>query len=197
MRHASGSGRAGSPRPVRRSAGRFATIILGLASAGAVLVLAREGSGPHGSATAARPCADCHAPDVPRVHSPGFVRKDHAEQAALNAASCTTCHWESSCNDCHSRPSSAPRYHTAAFRKVEGEGRMQHAMLARTRPDSCVTCHAHRAASTCGRCHKLAAGSRSLVGLDLAVSAAAGAGGAGGPPAPAAAPAPATSGRAR
>ncbi len=112
-----------------------------------------DSENPNGHVTGTKTCAQCHAGDTPRVHTPEFVDKQHMTQAHLNWQACTTCHWESSCNDCHEKKDSAPAYHTSVFMDTAGEGRMQHVLHARMHPESCMVCHTHRYAATCGKCH--------------------------------------------
>ena len=124
-----------------------------LLSLGSVWVAISESKNPHGHRIGARSCAECHVSDVPRVHTNEFVETQHMTQAYLNWRTCTTCHWENSCNSCHEKEESAPAYHTSIFKDVASEGRMEHVLHARMHPESCMVCHTHQYAKTCGQCH--------------------------------------------
>ena len=120
----------------------------------AVVLAVSDSRNPHGHLTGQKTCAECHAGDLPRVHTAEFVEKEHMNQAYLNWQTCMSCHWQKSCNDCHEMKKSMPEYHSPEFLDTAGKGRMQHVLYARMRPESCMACHTHRYASTCGKCHQ-------------------------------------------
>lgn len=128
-------------------------IALTLLAAGLAPLLREHGASPHGATGADGRCTSCHATDAPRVHSAEFVTRGHGTAAHLNATTCTACHAQRSCDDCHADKRSAPRDHTPEFRAVRGEGRARHIASARARSASCAACHAARYGVTCGRCH--------------------------------------------
>jgi hypothetical protein len=111
-----------------------------------------------------RVCETCHANEkeslialAPRSHLPASerpanhtlaFRRDHAEIAARDGATCARCHTQLSgspvatCDECHQ--TQRPSDHTVAFRDVD------HGTESGTSPDRCATCHV---ADFCTACH--------------------------------------------
>ncbi len=133
---------------------KLAIIGFVLLNGSAIWLAVSESRNPHGHRVGAKACAECHPSDVPSVHTTDFVKKEHMAQSYLNWQACMTCHWRESCDDCHEKEESAPDFHTKEFKELAGEGRMQHVLYARMRPEGCMTCHEHRFAATCSQCHQ-------------------------------------------
>jgi hypothetical protein len=102
------------------------------------------------------PAAALPPPHIVRVHNPGF-RTSHGSQAAAAALTCTGCHTQRFCSDCHAGEGQR-RYHPANFAA-------RHAPTAYGREAECQSCH--NAEVFCRGCHQqagLASGGR----LDVA-----------------------------
>lgn len=101
----------------------------------------------HDGGQAPAACATCHTTlrsDVaPATHTTTWPT-EHGDAARVAGASCTTCHGESGCTDCHKNE--RPRSHTAGW-KNSGHG-----ILADHDRTACATCHQ---ADQCSRCHQL------------------------------------------
>jgi hypothetical protein len=118
----------------------------------------------HDGKTAAKTCTTCHPADpagrvrtalpdgslVPRsallgdAHDPGWSRR-HAAAARAPDATCTSCHAESECADCHAGTSKPFEYHPGDYQQT-------HAIEARRGVPDCTVCH--RQASFCVGCHE-------------------------------------------
>jgi hypothetical protein len=117
-------------------------------------------------------CTGCHgvtAPAVPAqlqfdlpdgmmLHRAGF-RARHAEEAHADPGSCSSCHTESACRDCHQR---------AELTSIDGEalsphppgwvglalGENEHGAAARRDPAACASCHGGAGEQLCVDCHR-------------------------------------------
>lgn len=83
------------------------------------------------------------APRTVRVHDPGF-RDAHRDQAASGALTCSGCHAQRFCSDCHTGEGGR-RYHRANFV-------VRHAADAYGRETDCASCHNTQA--FCKECHQ-------------------------------------------
>jgi hypothetical protein len=79
-----------------------------------------------------------------RVHPGGFIRS-HGVAAATEATTCSGCHAQRFCTDCHAGEKVTRRYHPANF--VSG-----HPAKAYGRDTDCASCHSTEA--FCRDCHK-------------------------------------------
>jgi len=118
-----------------------------------------------------RSCAACHGtgtvPALPAkmafdevrlsgLHRAGF-RSRHAMEARADPGLCTTCHSESSCNDCHVASHVAPgggakSPHPPGWVSA-GMGGGDHGVQARIDPASCAGCHGGAGEQLCVGCH--------------------------------------------
>ncbi|GAB6061300.1 cytochrome c3 family protein [Deferrisoma palaeochoriense] len=102
--------------------------------------------GCHDGDEAPSDCATCHQrlrKDVrPASHSAAWP-KAHAEAGRLDGESCTWCHGENACSDCHA--TARPKSHTPAW-KNSGHG-----IAADLDRKACAACHR---ADECSRCHR-------------------------------------------
>jgi predicted CXXCH cytochrome family protein len=119
-------------------------------------------------------CADCHGAAVPAlpararlddplqasVHRAGF-RARHALEARAAAGSCTTCHSQATCADCHQdtgvaaematpRPSPHPPGWVGLTPAANEHGR-----AARRDPAACASCHGGAGEMLCVGCHRV------------------------------------------
>jgi hypothetical protein len=120
-----------------------------------------------------RECAGCHGvgtvPVLPAqlafddvrlsgLHRAGF-RARHAEEARADPGLCTTCHSESSCNDCHTAervsPASGARSPHPPGWITTGLGGGEHGLQARIDPASCAACHGGAGEQLCVGCHRV------------------------------------------
>lgn len=90
-----------------------------------------------------RTAQGANAPRIVRVHDPGF-RDAHRDQAASGALSCSGCHAQRFCSDCHTGEGGR-RYHRANFV-------LRHAADAYGREADCSSCHNTQA--FCKECHR-------------------------------------------
>lgn len=81
---------------------------------------------------------------VVRVHATGFART-HGAQAASGTLSCTSCHAQRFCIDCHAGERVTHRYHRPNFVST-------HAPQAYSRETDCSSCHS--AEAFCRDCHR-------------------------------------------
>jgi hypothetical protein len=110
----------------------------------------------HGATTPALPSRRSFAdPFVASVHRAGF-RSRHAEEAAAQPGTCTACHSESSCSDCHVRErvagAGAINPHPPGW---VGVGQNEHGRAARRDPASCAACHGGAGEALCVECHRV------------------------------------------
>ena len=91
-------------------------------------------------------CISCHQVMKPASHTARWRDDVHGKSAALDKASCATCHAAESCVRCHNQ---TPRSHAPLSLFTNGG----HATAATLDQRSCMTCHSFQ--DTCSRCHKL------------------------------------------
>lgn len=91
-------------------------------------------------------CRVCHAEGadlVPADHTGGWESR-HGASARADEASCTLCHTQTTCQECHAGDNVRPRSHGLDFA-------FSHAAKARGNELECATCHAEPA--FCVSCH--------------------------------------------
>ncbi len=89
-------------------------------------------------------CANCHQVMKPASHTARWKDDIHGQFAAIDRASCATCHVADFCVRCHSE---LPRSHQPLpLFKAGG-----HARIAMLNQRACMTCHTFE--NTCGGCH--------------------------------------------
>lgn len=117
-------------------------------------------------------CASCHGASTPAlpwrldpadpmsasVHRAGF-RARHAEESHLSPGSCSTCHSESFCSDCHTRNGVAAAKTLIASSPHPdgwvGIGTNEHGRAARRDPAACASCHGGAGEMLCVSCHRV------------------------------------------
>jgi predicted CXXCH cytochrome family protein len=117
-------------------------------------------------------CSKCHGVNVAALparlafddvrlaglHRAGF-RSRHKEEARANPGLCTTCHSESSCNECHTRERVSPGTTTRSPHPADwlspSRGGGQHGTQARIDPASCAGCHGGAGEQMCVSCHRV------------------------------------------
>lgn len=105
-------------------------------------------------------CLSCHAEqsnyngkskiNASKLHDEVFRKYDHGSHAYTDLFTCTSCHTQKECIDCHSQK---PESHTNNFIKPVGDGIQKHAFLSSMNTDSCVACHKPTIQQDCGSCH--------------------------------------------
>lgn len=118
-------------------------------------------------------CARCHGVTAPRVpaqlrfdapdgsalHRAGF-RSHHAEEARADPGSCSACHADRACRDCHVGAGVAAigagglSPHPSGWVGV-GLGGNAHGPAARRDPAGCASCHGGAGEQLCVGCHKV------------------------------------------
>jgi hypothetical protein len=92
-------------------------------------------------------CRSCHEPgslEEPASHGAGWIQ-DHGERASQDPRSCSSCHLDRACVDCHVRRDQVGNeVHSGNWESVHG-------LAARSDPVSCEGCHE---GSTCLACHR-------------------------------------------
>jgi hypothetical protein len=126
-----------------------------------------------GSCHTERSCATCHgvtAPMVPAkarfdvpdgnaLHRAGF-RSHHAEEARADPGSCSSCHDDRACRDCHVTEGVAAgglgglSPHPPGWVGL-GLGGNDHGPAARRDPAACAACHGGAGEQLCVGCHKV------------------------------------------
>ena len=120
-----------------------------------------------------RSCAGCHgvtAPALPSrrafddptaasVHRAGF-RARHREESAAAPGTCSACHDDASCRDCHLRAGVSAGVDGAATPHPPGwigvgPGDNEHGRAARRDPASCAGCHGGAGEQLCVGCHQV------------------------------------------
>lgn len=107
-------------------------------------------------------CLECHADmenydgkkkiNPSKIHDTTFKNYTHGDHAYNDLFSCTSCHTQKDCVDCHA---AKPSSHTETFMKPLGDGIQKHALLAEMNTDSCVTCHQATLKEDCESCHTM------------------------------------------
>ncbi|MBI4473673.1 MAG: hypothetical protein HY646_13480 [Acidobacteria bacterium] len=96
------------------------------------------------TASADNQCVSCHQVMRPASHTARWRDDVHGKMAAMNRASCATCHATESCSRCHNQ---LPRSHAPlSFFKAGA-----HARPAMLDQRACMTCHTFQ--DTCAACH--------------------------------------------
>jgi len=89
-------------------------------------------------------CIECHQVMRPVSHTAHWKDDVHGKYAALDRASCATCHTAQYCSSCHNE---LPRSHEPLPLFKAGA----HATLAMLDQRACLTCHTFQ--NTCAACH--------------------------------------------
>ncbi len=91
-------------------------------------------------------CRMCHASGFelrPVDHGPAWINT-HGADARFDQQSCSQCHTENTCQECHAGDNVRPRSHTLNYA-------YNHALDARGKTIDCITCHADP--DFCSSCH--------------------------------------------
>jgi nitrate/TMAO reductase-like tetraheme cytochrome c subunit len=98
----------------------------------------------HEQTTQPSQCGFCHLDHPsPQVHPASYLQT-HGKEALADPQSCSGCHQQSFCNDCHSKP---PADHFSATWSYA------HGTTATKHPLSCVGCHSPQ--EFCQQCHQV------------------------------------------
>ena len=105
-------------------------------------------------------CSQCHDDTRSSMdHTPEFGRFRHRFVASQNKQTCTICHVESFCSDCHAhkevlKPSDKVKDSPERDVPHRGDYLNQHKIDGRINPASCMKCHGRQNNERCGTCHK-------------------------------------------
>jgi hypothetical protein len=97
-----------------------------------------------GAPSDANQCVSCHQVMRPASHTARWRDDVHGKEAALDRATCATCHQAETCVRCHNE---TPRSHQPLAFFAAGS----HKVPAMLDQRSCMTCHTFE--NTCSRCH--------------------------------------------
>ena len=120
-------------------------------------------------------CAKCHREMAfaglnkltSYTHAANFL-KEHSDYATRSVRTCTQCHTEAYCNDCHSRKSGrlkpSVKYPEAVRANFihRGDYLTKHRIEARTDQTGCIKCHARKDCQACHDRYKVSARSDTL-----------------------------------
>lgn len=105
-------------------------------------------------------CAECHTNAWKSLNhkAPDFYKK-HRFYAGSMGQSCTSCHSQASCNECHTRKDElkpSEKFSNAPSRNFphRGDYMTQHKIDGRLDPSSCVKCHGRQNNGRCITCHR-------------------------------------------
>jgi len=104
-------------------------------------------------------CSDCHTDDRAALnHTTDYIAR-HKFYAAQNKQSCTVCHKESFCSNCHAlkeelKPSDKFKDSPQLSMPHRGDYLNQHKIDGRINPASCFACHGRQNNERCKACHR-------------------------------------------
>lgn len=104
-------------------------------------------------------CSDCHTDGRSALdHGPDFGTR-HRFFAAQQSMTCTICHVQSFCSDCHAnkeelKPSDKYRDAPERFLPHQGDYLNQHKIDGKINPASCFPCHGRQNNERCKTCHR-------------------------------------------
>ncbi len=106
-------------------------------------------------------CGECHEGDGWERfdHKAGNFYDKHGFYAGEERASCSGCHAESFCSDCHTRNDEikpSDKYFNSPVRKMphRGDYVSLHRIDGKINPASCVKCHGRQDNKRCAPCHR-------------------------------------------
>ncbi len=104
-------------------------------------------------------CSDCHTDGRSALsHTADFVTR-HKFYAMQQKQTCTVCHRESFCSDCHAhkeelKPSDKFKDEPDRAMPHRGDYLTQHKIDGRINPASCFPCHGRQNNERCKTCHR-------------------------------------------
>jgi hypothetical protein len=109
--------------------------------------------------TTAPLCSDCHQDGRASLDHTSDFTKRHRFYAEQQSRTCTVCHTESFCSDCHAHKDElkpSDKYNDSPERTLphEGDYLNQHKIDGRIDPASCMKCHGRSNNERCRVCHR-------------------------------------------
>jgi hypothetical protein len=105
-------------------------------------------------------CGDCHADDRAALnHTEDFFTVKHRYYAEQQSRTCTLCHKESFCSDCHAhreelKPSDKYKNFPERALPHRGDYLNQHKIDGRINHAACMKCHGRTNNERCRTCHR-------------------------------------------
>ena len=104
-------------------------------------------------------CSDCHTDGRAALNHTNDFGTRHKFYAAQGKQSCTICHTESFCSDCHAHKEElkpSDKYKDSPTRSLphRGDYLNQHKIDGRISPASCFPCHGRQNNERCKTCHR-------------------------------------------
>ncbi len=104
-------------------------------------------------------CSDCHTDGRSALNHTADFTTRHKFYAMQQKATCTVCHAESFCSDCHAhkeelKPSDKYKDSPDIAMPHRGDYLTQHQIDGRINPASCFPCHGRQNNERCSVCHR-------------------------------------------
>jgi len=104
-------------------------------------------------------CGDCHNDGRSAMNHTSDYSTRHKFYAAQNKQTCSVCHTDSYCADCHAhkdelKPSDKYKDSPSMSLPHRGDYLNQHKIDGRINPASCFPCHGRQNNERCKACHK-------------------------------------------
>lgn len=104
-------------------------------------------------------CSDCHADGKTALDHTGDFSTRHRFLAQQQSQTCSVCHKESFCSDCHAhkeelKPSDKHKDSVERDLPHRGDYLSQHKIDGRINPASCMKCHGRSNNERCRVCHR-------------------------------------------
>jgi hypothetical protein len=104
-------------------------------------------------------CSDCHTDDRAAMNHTSDFSTRHKFYASQNERTCSVCHKEAFCSDCHAhveelKPSDKYKDSPELTLPHRGDYLNQHKIDGRIDPSSCFPCHGRQNNERCKACHR-------------------------------------------
>jgi len=104
-------------------------------------------------------CGDCHTDGRSALNHTGDFSTRHKFYAAQNKQTCSVCHNDSFCSDCHAhkdelKPGDKYKDSPSMSMPHRGDYLNQHKIDGRINPASCFPCHGRQNNERCKACHR-------------------------------------------
>ena len=104
-------------------------------------------------------CSDCHTDGRAAMNHTNDFSMRHKFYAAQSKQTCTVCHAEAFCSDCHAHKEElkpSDKYKDSPERSLphRGDYLNQHKIDGRINPASCFPCHGRQNNERCKTCHR-------------------------------------------
>ncbi len=104
-------------------------------------------------------CSDCHTDDRAVMNHTSDFSTRHKFYARQNERTCSVCHKEAFCSDCHAhkeelKPSDKYKDSPELALPHRGDYLNQHKIDGRINPSSCFPCHGRQNNERCKVCHR-------------------------------------------